>query len=171
MAGVGRGADVQLIKLSSLEVGGKGGEDKRRQKTDHEAEEGVVSQSRHARGGRGERRMNARGIWGLTFDRGDDGAGRAEDVHGVEALVFADDDLQHPQQLPEALVDGVMQAVVVALCGEKARVESRRVRRSALAPSRCSSSVGATRAGKKAGAARWDCGLHVHSTFLRDNYN
>lgn len=54
----------------------------------------------------------------LTFDRGDDGAGRAEDVDGVEALVFADDDLQHSQQLPEAFVDGVMQAVVVALCRE-----------------------------------------------------
>lgn len=54
----------------------------------------------------------------LTFDRGDDCAGRAEDVHGVEALVFADDDLQHSQKLPEAFVDGVMQAVVVALCGE-----------------------------------------------------
>lgn len=48
MAGVGRGADVQLIKLSSLEVGG-GERDKRRQKTDHEeGEGGVVSQSRHA---------------------------------------------------------------------------------------------------------------------------
>lgn len=54
----------------------------------------------------------------LTFDRGDDCAGRAEDVHGVEALVFADDDLQHSQQLPEAFVDGVMQAVVVALYRE-----------------------------------------------------
>lgn len=57
----------------------------------------------------------------LTFDRGDDGAGRAEDVHGVEALVFADDDLQHSQQLPEAFVDGVVQAVVVALCGGEKR--------------------------------------------------
>lgn len=54
----------------------------------------------------------------LTFDRGDDCAGRAEDVHGVEALVFANDDLQHSQQLPEAFVDGVMQAVVVALYRE-----------------------------------------------------
>lgn len=54
----------------------------------------------------------------LTFHRGDDGAGCAEDVHGVEALVFADDDLQHSQQLPEAFMDGVVQAVVVALCGE-----------------------------------------------------
>lgn len=45
MAGVGRRADVQLIKLSSLEAGGGGERDKRRQKTDHEEEEEGVSQS------------------------------------------------------------------------------------------------------------------------------
>lgn len=54
----------------------------------------------------------------LTFDRGDDGAGRAEDVHRVEALVFADDDLQHSQHLAEAFVDCVVQALVVVLCRE-----------------------------------------------------
>lgn len=49
----------------------------------------------------------------LTFDRGDDGSGRAEDVHRVEALVFADDGLQDAQQLPETLVDSVVEAVLV----------------------------------------------------------
>jgi len=53
------------------------------------------------------------GAWRLTFDPRDDGASRAEDVHRVEALVFADDGLEDAQQLPEALVDGLVQAALV----------------------------------------------------------
>ena len=53
----------------------------------------------------------------LTFDPGDDDASRAEDVHGVEALVFADDGLQDAEQLAQALVDRLVEAVLV-LCRE-----------------------------------------------------
>lgn len=51
----------------------------------------------------------------LTFDRGDDGPGCTEDVHRVEALVFADDGLQDSQHLPETFVYRLMEADLV-LC-------------------------------------------------------
>ncbi|KAJ3611606.1 hypothetical protein NHX12_021621 [Muraenolepis orangiensis] len=49
----------------------------------------------------------------LTFDPGDDGAGRTEDVHRVEARVFLDDGLQDTQQLPQALVDRLVKAALL----------------------------------------------------------
>ena len=49
----------------------------------------------------------------LTFDPGNDDASRAEDVHGVEALVFANDGLQDAEQLAQALVDRLVEAVLV----------------------------------------------------------
>lgn len=51
----------------------------------------------------------------LTFDCGDHRPGRAEDVHRVEPLVFADDGLQDSQQLPETLVHSLVEAFLV-LC-------------------------------------------------------
>lgn len=51
----------------------------------------------------------------LTFDCGDHRPGRAEDVHRVEPLVFADDGLQDSQQLPETLVHSLVEAILV-LC-------------------------------------------------------
>lgn len=49
----------------------------------------------------------------LTFDRGNDCSSCTEDVHRVQALVFVDDGLQDSQQLPKALVDHMVQAVLV----------------------------------------------------------
>lgn len=49
----------------------------------------------------------------LTFDRGNDSASCTQDVHRVEALVFADDELQDSQQLSKTLVRRLMEAVLV----------------------------------------------------------
>lgn len=49
----------------------------------------------------------------LTFDRGDDGSSCTEDVYRVEALVFADNSLQDPQQLSQPLVDCMVEAILV----------------------------------------------------------
>lgn len=54
----------------------------------------------------------------LTFDCGDDGSSFTEDVHRVEALVFADNGLQDSQQLPKTLMDRLMKAILV-LCKVK----------------------------------------------------
>ena len=40
----------------------------------------------------------------LTFDLGDDGASRSQDVHGVEGLVFADDGLEDAEELGQTLL-------------------------------------------------------------------
>lgn len=50
---------------------------------------------------------------GPTFDRCDDGSSCAEDIHRVQALVFADNGLQDSQQLTQSLMDRVMKAVLV----------------------------------------------------------
>lgn len=60
----------------------------------------------------------------LTFDCGDHRPGRAEDVHRVEPLVFADDGLQDSQQLPETLVDSLVETLLVLCKDNSLQVES-----------------------------------------------
>lgn len=51
--------------------------------------------------------------WRLTFDCGNNRSSRAEDVHRVEPLVFADYVLQDSQQLPETLMRCMVEAFLV----------------------------------------------------------
>lgn len=104
-----------MSRRENCQGGEEGGLDKQRQKTDQRKSGGVA--------GMFCRKADVcvcvclRESWSsrLTFDRGDDSSSCTEDIHRVEALVFADDGLQDSQQLPQPLVDGLMEAVLV-LC-------------------------------------------------------